>query len=96
MNELRQVDIITVMTDSANQTLLGASSIAETLIAQARDDQRAFRMTPTMKWDLSVECKPQTRTAIDEIKPWIVSPRAMSGAKDHGLCRTVTNAVSSS
>lgn len=57
VNELRQVDIMTVMTDSANQTPLGAGSIAETLIAQARDDQRASRMTPTMKWDLRVECK---------------------------------------
>ena len=67
VNELRQVDIMTVMTDSANQTPLGASSIAETIIAQARDDQRAFRMTPTMKWHLRVECKSETRTAVDEI-----------------------------
>lgn len=37
------------MTDSANRAPLGAGLIAETVIAQARDDQRVCRMTPTMQ-----------------------------------------------
>jgi hypothetical protein len=45
------------MTDSANRAPLGAGLIAETVIAQARDDQRVCRMTPTMQGDLGVECR---------------------------------------
>jgi hypothetical protein len=70
--------MMTVMTDSANHAPLGAGSIAETMIAQARDDKRACRMTPTMKRDQRIEFRFQTGTATNGIKSGIVSPRAMS------------------